>query len=374
MLNKHKVLKELQEVVPQVFFKAHQELDIIRYCWDWLIENPEVKFLYNIADSYSIPIWHEPIDTVYNIEPNKDDYQVIAVDGSQIYPDKHQGLTCFLLNIGIVHLMYSECSQVFFDSAPFVFTGSQIDQAHDFTTEMINLRRSELELSMGLAESKKARLKNAGLPFIFLCDGPLTFWYLDSKDLENKHKYLTRYIALLEEFYQNRLLIAGFISLPKTKEIINIMKTGLAKSIITLENAARSEINHLVDVDVMNLFLKPFQRSTLFEHSSSIVQYYPEHLRPYFTYFNNGEEIIRIEFPAWIAQDALLVDSALSIILDQCNKGQGYPVALSEAHEQAVVKAADREFFYHMLYKMSLEHNQKYVMSSKSIKKRLIGV
>jgi NurA-like 5'-3' nuclease len=32
-------------------------------------------------------------------------------------------------------------------------------------------------------------------------------------------------------------------------------------------------------------------------------------------------------------------------VLDQCEKGRGYPVALSEAHEQAVVRAADRRAF-----------------------------
>jgi hypothetical protein len=31
--------------------------------------------------------------------------------------------------------------------------------------------------------------------------------------------------------------------------------------------------------------------------------------------------------------------------MDQCAKGRGYPVALSEAHEQAVVRAADRRSF-----------------------------
>lgn len=38
-----------------------------------------------------------------------------------------------------------------------------------------------------------------------------------------------------------------------------------------------------------------------------------------------------------------------SLVLDQCRRGQGYPVAISEAHEQAVINGADRQFFKQML-------------------------
>ena len=39
----------------------------------------------------------------------------------------------------------------------------------------------------------------------------------------------------------------------------------------------------------------------------------------------------------------------MGIIFDQTVKGGGYPVALTEAHEQAVVREADRLYFYQML-------------------------
>ncbi|UCC16211.1 MAG: nuclease, partial [Dehalococcoidales bacterium] len=38
-----------------------------------------------------------------------------------------------------------------------------------------------------------------------------------------------------------------------------------------------------------------------------------------------------------------------SLILDQCRRGHGYPVALSEALEQAVVTGADRENFWQLV-------------------------
>ena len=46
----------------------------------------------------------------------------------------------------------------------------------------------------------------------------------------------------------------------------------------------------------------------------------------------------------------------------------------SDLHEQAVVKGPDREFFYHLIYKIGLESNKNLKASQKSIKKRGIGV
>jgi hypothetical protein len=39
------------------------------------------------------------------------------------------------------------------------------------------------------------------------------------------------------------------------------------------------------------------------------------------------------------------VETLCAAVMNQCAKGMGYPVALSEAHEQAVVRAGDRRAF-----------------------------
>ena len=58
----------------------------------------------------------------------------------------------------------------------------------------------------------------------------------------------------------------------------------------------------------------------------------------YFCYINIGSEIARIEFPEWVAENSRLLNQALEIVFSQVNKGFGYPIALSEAHNQAVMK------------------------------------
>lgn len=78
--------------------------------------------------------------------------------------------------------------------------------------------------------------------------------------------------------------------------------------------------------------------------------------------------------PAWIAENKEFLDRVCSVALDQSIKGRGYPVCLAEAHEQAVVKGPDRDFFYHLLQKIGIEKNKKIRFSEKAIKKKGIGV
>ena len=52
-----------------------------------------------------------------------------------------------------------------------------------------------------------------------------------------------------------------------------------------------------------------------------------------------------MEIPSWVAEDEKLVELVHSLVVEQCRRGHGYPVALMEAHELAVVRGADRRFF-----------------------------
>ena len=95
---------------------------------------------------------------------------------------------------------------------------------------------------------------------------------------------------------------------------------------------------------------------------------------PAFVYLDVGSEIARVEMPKWVAEDCWLLDKLCGVAIDQARKGNGYPVCLAEAHEQAVVKGADREFFYHLLQKIGVDKNRRMTLSRKSIKKRIVNV
>ena len=64
-----------------------------------------------------------------------------------------------------------------------------------------------------------------------------------------------------------------------------------------------------------------------------------------FYYLNGGGEIARVEVPDWLAEDSELLALSHAILVRQCELGFGYPVAVSETHEQAVISGHYREEF-----------------------------
>ena len=111
-----------------------------------------------------------------------------------------------------------------------------------------------------------------------------------------------------------------------------------------------SSFHLFLDRDLFGELLEPGQRSPLYRTNSSVPrEYYGERQQVYFYYLNAGEEIARVEVPQWVAEDEDLLSLGHRLIVEQCRKGQGYPVVISEAHEQAVVSGRDRQLFKQMV-------------------------
>jgi hypothetical protein len=104
----------------------------------------------------------------------------------------------------------------------------------------------------------------------------------------------------------------------------------------------------LRDTVLWSGLLQPGQRGTVWQSSARILDWYGSQ-RIYFCYVHVGTEIARLEFPSWVAEDSHLLEQALSLTLTQVQKGYGYPIALAEAHNQAVVRGGDRARFFALL-------------------------
>jgi len=366
----------LEGVTEQLFVDNSDAHDLAHILWQKICADP--TFRYKAQESqapWPLPTWHGKLDEVISIAPISHNYHVLSVDGSQIYPDRHQGLSCFLINVGSVVLHYGAYQKaVQFDSVPRVFTGDEKEMYEIAPHDLVNCRRQEMELDAGFALSvlvNKTYPDDA--PRVLLFDGSLIFWHLEAKDDTLRTLFLHKYLATLHGLYQEQMPMAGYISLPKSRELVNLLRLALC-DFDTSDTEKLQLLDGVVDATVASFFLQPYTRTIVFQNHSRINQYYPEPLKPYFFYVHVGNEIGRVEVPAWIAQDAPLVNMIARVIIDQCTKGRGYPVVLAEAHEQAVVKGPDREFFYHLLYKIGIEHKQRIMLSQKVIKKRGIGI
>ena len=81
-------------------------------------------------------------------------------------------------------------------------------------------------------------------------------------------------------------------------------------------------------------------------------------------------EIARIEVPDWLAEDSELLALSHAMLVKQCQLGLDYPVAISEAHEQAVITGHDREEFRRMTLMLLEQRGLPTPESAKAFSKR----
>jgi len=379
MLNRAKLIKELQRVSDKLFADDFLQSDFTRLVWQKIADDPTFsQKILALNISWPVPSWCGRLDDFFPVDHQIEKYRVLAVDGSQIYPDKHQGSACSLINVGSVQLSYgTDEKSVFFCSDPTVFVGDEDAGLNESPQELINCRRQEFEFFAGLQHSKKINKPDA--PSVFLFDGSLIFWHLEAKDKQVKQTFLISYLDALNSFYEEKMLLAGYISLTKSKELVGLVRIALTElahyfGFTDVSKEVIQAVERMSDSQIVRFFLDPFTRTTVFKNHSKITKYYPICLHPHFFYLHVGSEIVRIEIPAWIAQDESSVDLVARMVLNQAIKGAGYPVALAEAHEQAVVKGPDRDFFYHVVKKIGMTHKRRQVFSQKVRNKRGIRI
>jgi len=375
MLNRQRVAQKLNVIHKKIFYDTSMQEQTAKESWQRIVEKKITSEIFKkYSCPWSIPEWKQLFNTSYFIEPFTDPYTLVATDGSQIYPDRHEGLSCFLINIGVAQTTYGQHCSVRFSSEPTVFSGIYGDEslASDTIQDLINCLRQELEFQEAVQSAINVTLKN-NHSVLVLCDGSLIFWHLVSKGKALQEKFIHAYLLQLESLYEKKILNAGYISLPKSKELVHMLRFEIAQF-----SAARAlqekKLTHIFDTVVAQFYLEKYHRTQIFKSTVAIAQKYPDHLKPYFFYLDVGVEVVRIEIPAWIAKEKKLVDQVAAIALDQSIKGNGYPVMLAEAHEQAVVKAVDRNFFYNLLSKIGIEKKKIRQLSQKNMKKNNMSI
>ena len=355
MLDQKKLFEALENKKEFLFSNYMQEISLACETWNQIADEVTFDEINEAKNNDEmIPYWQERLSNKKQLIDDIDAYQVLAIDGSQIYPDRHEGMNFAVLNVGGVFFDYADKSTVDFFSEPYVYD-VQFRENHEISVDNIDAYRQELEYHKAL---KMARHYCDKKPIV-LFDGSLIFWQLMDKPRLKKH-YFERYSLLLQELYKSKILFASYVSLPKSRELVNIIHVALNKQ------GVEHSLKRVVDADIMNQFLAPYQRSILFKNQATIVEDYPDAIRPYFFYCNVGEEIARIEIPQWIAQDIQLLELIEKIVINQCKKGGGYPVSLAEAHEVAVVRQSDRQLFLYMLRSL-------YPLFSSTISKKLLS-
>lgn len=283
------------------------------------------------------------------------DFSVLATDGSFILPDRHSPAQFYLLNVGQVRLDYGAQPRAELRATPELHFGEEAFLIHGrfrVSEALLGAKRAARELA-ALAELAGTVPR----PAVALQDGSLILWTLFSatKDEAVRNWVLHDFLDALGSLRERGIPVASYISYPGGDDVLDSLRIGACdfppqgRSIDCAEcRKQRKEpacgiIPRVTDRYLFEHIIKlaPGERSTLFASRSPILESYGDHAIHFF-FLQTGAEIARVEVPAWVAADERQLDLVHAVIYDQCQRGRGYPPALQEAHERAVIQAEDR--------------------------------
>lgn len=375
MLDRVRVLSALEQVADHLFVDCSEQYDYLRAGLNILHRFDDMPaWLLKAQAPWALCHWQGRFAQTTAIAPACDGYAVVAADGSQIYPDRHQGTSCFLIQSATVSFSYGipDVPRVQFDSLPRVFVGHDDQDAYATANDFVDCVREEMELAHGVRVARKwvADHRCAG-KVLALFDGALIFWHLQHKEPQMRTRYLQRYFQYLMQLYQERIPAVWYVSLPGSRELVHVVQAALwHEGQVTPGNVV---LTHVFDTDVAELMLAEGLCTPIFEPRVALCDEYPEPVRPRMVYLHVGAEVVRLEFPAWLCADQQLFLWVCSVVLDQARKGNGYPVSLAEAHAHAVIHGQDREFFYQAVHRLGASRGRPVVGSSKSAHKRVLS-
>ncbi|MEH2148545.1 DNA double-strand break repair nuclease NurA [Nostoc sp.] len=357
---------------------AQQHLKNAYECQQDLIDRQE-KWRDRIIFANATPI--EPLETCIDIPVPPKIHTVIATDGSQIAPNHHEIAYCYLLNIGRVVLHYGQNRHPLLDSLPEVFYRPEdLYMSRQWgirTEEWMSFRRTASEATVLAELACDAAQRET--PALAMVDGSLIYWFLEQLPMDARDRILPPILEAWQQMRDAQIPLMGYLSASRSIETMNFLRLLACPHPVPdckshcpnqLEKVPCKIFEQLRDTSVWATRLKPGQRSTLWRSNSPILELYGDQTI-YFCYVHVGTEIARIEVPAWVAENATMLDQALGLMLAQVQKGYGYPVAIAEAHNQAVVKGGDRARFFALLEQQMIKAGLKNVGTSyKEARKR----
>jgi hypothetical protein len=362
---------------------------------------------------FSPPTPVESLDTRVYLDVPPATHTVIATDGSQMAPSHHEIAYCYLINIGRVILHYGQSLHPLLDSVPelcyqpeelyvsrqwgigieewmgYQRTVSEAKALAELACNWVNppnsargsngksLKRETNQQS----KNPKSKIHNpqSQVPALAMVDGTLIYWFLEQLPVDACDRILSPILDTWNQLRDCGIPLMGYLSASRSSDSLSFLRLPACKHpnpdcktyCRDFEKKPCQVTEPLRDAILWASQLQPGQRGCLWRGGASILDLYESHHHIYFCYVHVGTEIARIEVPAWVAENSALLNQALGLMLAQVHKGYGYPVALAEAHNQAVVRGGDRVCFYALLEQQLIKEGLRNVGTSyKEARKR----
>ena len=301
-------------------------------------------------------------------------YTALATDGSQIPLDRHAVALCYLLNVGEIVLHYGTGERPRLTSKATLHYRDE-DLYGEADGDPVPLSDKIIANRRLLAESASLAAligENKDRHAIALVDDPLIVWTPQGESEQEQKRVIDAFCEMLAAGQEAETPVAGYVSRPAHKDVVGALRLTLCDTDCGHDpKGLCGQLSHLTDAQIYALLLPhPGDRSPVFGSAARSLDLYPASQRIAFFYLNAGSEIARVEVPMWVAEDKDLTDRVHVLCYDQARKGQGYPIALSEAHERAVVRGPEREAFFRLVENAFVRENLPAMQTRKALAKR----
>jgi hypothetical protein len=282
---------------------------------------------------------------------------LVAVDGSQVYPDHHAASLFYAINIGFFLHRYdagetdagSEPEIVFEDESLYP-EGNLISQT------ILNARRTVEEMATLERIASAEKQAAPGRAVLALADGGIAL-RIDEKAFPPAERgaLQRKFFAAIDKLAAEKIPVAGYISRPGGSPVLSLLALAMddaAKLAPGRKPAGRGPFPALDDRMLFESLLPPGTRSPVFEFGAywnNLYRNREPNQSAHFFYLNVGRAypvVARVEVPAWTAADPALVDCVHSVLVEQCavTLNDPYPYGLIRADEEAFISGEDKKY------------------------------
>ncbi|MEN9563862.1 MAG: hypothetical protein RIR73_2106 [Chloroflexota bacterium] len=333
---REKKKEEAQELARNLLSSFDSELDTLRSKVDSAKQADAhircaVPLDETLASSHPVP------DTVTQAT-------IIAADGSQIVPNRHEPLQYYVINVGAIAM------QIGSGNAPEVETDTELRVLDEFDDTYFS--DSQVALQRDVAERKKLLEMSgnyAGI-IIALTEGQLELWgSVDNENAREFEKSLQDYLNVLQQMQIKQIIAGGYVDKPGANWFVKLLEiAGTPPE--ELKNVRKNRLlAGVTDLWLFSQILGEHERSAVFALQAKSAEKYKGALAIHFFYINVGDKkhpkIARVDVPRWVAENPSMLNALHSVLVEQ-SKIMGkapFPYLLHRAHEIAVVTHHEKE-------------------------------
>jgi hypothetical protein len=293
----------------------------------------------------AVPV-SQRLDTSHGSPPPSASYVLLAADGSQINPDRHDAVEFGAINVGAIRMYPGEAPRELVQSR-LLLDDDLYDNKKPLSDNDVAIWRDLEERRMLFDLALQDRTNSQ--PVVTLTDGPLQL-FGQGQDSRFFKARLDEYLSVLRDLAGLGASAAGYVDKPHSDYLVALLELMALKKTNELSQAGKLRpLWPVCDIELLEDLLEPGQRSAVLALSAPEPQPFTDELALHFFYLNVGRpghaQLARVEIPRWVAEDDGLTDLLHAALLSQAAQmgARPFPYILHRAHEIAVVRLDEKD-------------------------------